>query len=58
MDAIQPRHIKQYLVKRGETAKVRANREKALFSHIFNFAREPNLTERNAKRNPGVTPHK
>jgi integrase len=44
IDAIQPRHIKQYLVKRGETAKVRANREKALFSHIFNFAREYGYT--------------
>ena len=44
IDAIQPKHIKQYLVKRGETAKVRANREKALFSHIFNFAREYGYT--------------
>lgn len=44
IDSIQPKHIKQYLVKRGETAKVRANREKALFSHIFNFAREYGYT--------------
>lgn len=33
IDAIQPKHIKQYLMKRGETAPVRANREKALFCH-------------------------
>ena len=44
IDAIQPKHIKQYLMKRGETATVRANREKALFSHIFNFAREYGYT--------------
>lgn len=44
IEKIQPMHIKQYLVKRGETAKVRANREKALFSHIFNFAREYGYT--------------
>jgi integrase len=40
IDAIAPLHIRQYMDIRGETAKVRANREKALFSHIFNKARE------------------
>jgi integrase len=40
IDAILPMHIRQYLDIRGETAKTRANREKALFSHIFNKARE------------------
>lgn len=40
IDQIQPMHIREYLDIRGQTAKVRANREKALFSHIFNKARE------------------
>lgn len=40
IDAVAPLHIRQYMDIRGETAKVRANREKALFSHIFNKARE------------------
>jgi hypothetical protein len=40
ISGIKPHHIKRYLVERGKTAKVRANREKALFSHIYNFARE------------------
>ncbi len=40
IDAIAPMHIRQYMDLRGQTAKVRANREKALFSHVFNKARE------------------
>lgn len=40
IDAIAPTHIREYLDIRGQTAKVRANREKALFSHIYNNARE------------------
>lgn len=40
IDAITPQHVRQYLDVRGETAKVRANREKALLSHIINKARE------------------
>ncbi len=40
IDAILAQHIRRYMDLRGETAKVRANREKALFSHIFNKARE------------------
>ena len=44
IDAIKPMHIRKYLDKRGQTAKVRANREKALLSHIFNFARATGIT--------------
>jgi integrase len=44
IDAIKPYHIKRYLDERGKTAKVRANREKSLFSHVFNFAREYGYT--------------
>ena len=40
IDAILPMHIRQYMDLRGQAAPVRANREKALFSHIFNKARE------------------
>lgn len=44
LDAIEPVHVRQYLDWRGQTAKVRANREKALLSHIWNFARERGIT--------------
>jgi integrase len=37
---IRPVHIREYLDWRSQTAKIRANREVALFSHIFNKARE------------------
>ena len=37
---IQPVHIREYLDWRGKSAQTRANRERALFSHIFNKARE------------------
>ncbi len=40
IDAIMPMHVRQYMDIRGQRAPVRANREKALFSHIFNKARE------------------
>ncbi|MBI5107631.1 MAG: tyrosine-type recombinase/integrase [Rhodocyclales bacterium] len=40
IDAILPMHIRQYMDLRGQVAQVRANREKALFSHVFNKARE------------------
>ncbi|PHV10894.1 tyrosine-type recombinase/integrase [Chitinimonas sp. BJB300] len=46
LDSIKPTHVRQYLDKRGATAQVRANREKALLSHIFNRAREWGLTDR------------
>jgi hypothetical protein len=39
LDEITPQHIRQYLDWR-KTAPVRANREKALLSHIFNKARD------------------
>lgn len=44
LDEIEPVYVRQYLDWRGATAKVRANREKALLSHIWNFARERGLT--------------
>lgn len=62
IDQIEPKHIRQYLdwrieytksqaLKKGKEVNpnmgsVRANREKALFSHIFNFAREYGYTSR------------
>lgn len=49
IDAIQPMHIRQYMDIRGEVARTRANREKALFSHIYNKAREWGYT---ALQNP------
>lgn len=47
IDAITPQHVAQYRDKRG--AKVRANRELALLSHVFNLAREWGFT---SKDNP------
>ena len=44
LDSIKPIHIRKYLDWRGQTARVRANREKALFSHIWNMARAWGLT--------------
>ena len=43
LDDIEPVNVRQYLDWR-KAAPVRANREKALFSHIFNFAREKGMT--------------
>lgn len=37
---IRPVNVREYMDSRGSVAKVRANREKALLSHIFNKARE------------------
>lgn len=48
LDDIDPVDIRQYLDFRRD-APVRANREKALFSHIWNFARSTGLT---SKANP------
>jgi len=45
IDAIRPYDIAEYLRVRGETSKVRANREKALFSTIFNHARSWGYTD-------------
>lgn len=47
VDAITPQHVAQYRDRRG--AKVRANRELALLSHVFNLAREWGFT---SKDNP------
>lgn len=38
-DEITPADVREYLDRRGEQAPVRANREKALLSHILNHAR-------------------
>lgn len=43
LEAIQPQHVRQYLRWRS-VAPVRANREKALLSTIWNFAREMGYT--------------
>lgn len=43
LDKIQPQHIRQYLdwrTKKGTKSTTRANREKALISHIWNKARD------------------
>ncbi|BEV17552.1 tyrosine-type recombinase/integrase [Herbaspirillum sp. DW155] len=45
IDVIRPYDIAEYLRVRGETSKVRANREKALFSTIFNHARSWGYTD-------------
>ena len=47
--AIAPMHIREYMDIRGQVAKIRANREKALFSHLFKRAREWGYT---ATQNP------
>lgn len=41
---IKPSHVRGYMDARGKIAKIRANREKALLSHIFNKAREWDYT--------------
>jgi integrase len=45
IEAIKPHHVRGYLDKRGQAAKARANREKALLSHMFNKAREWGYTD-------------
>lgn len=49
LDLIEPMHVSKYLKWRGKTAPVRANREKALLSHIWNYARTEGIT---SKTNP------
>jgi integrase len=44
LEAIAPVNVRQYLTWRGKTAKIRANREKALLSGIWNFARDKGYT--------------
>lgn len=45
LESIKPAHIRHYLDWRS-TSKVRANREKALFSHIWNMARAWEITDK------------
>ncbi len=40
IDAITPQDVREYMNLRGEKAKVRANREKAMLSTLYNHARE------------------
>lgn len=49
INSITPQIIAQYRDQRGQDAPVAANRELALFSHVFNMAREWGYTE---KENP------
>ena len=44
LEGIEPQHVRQYLRYRAKTAPVRANREKALLSSIWNFARQAGYT--------------
>lgn len=46
LDAIEPVHIRQYLDWRGQQAKTRANRERALISLLWNHARAWGYTEK------------
>jgi integrase len=45
LDAIRPRHVRAYMDERSKMAAVRANREKALLSHLWNSCREWGLTD-------------
>ena len=45
LDDIKPPHIAEYLRQCGQTSKVQANREKAVFSTLFNHARGWGMTE-------------
>lgn len=45
LDSLRPLAIQQYMDWRGKTAPVRANRERALISVIWNFARRQGLTD-------------
>jgi integrase len=45
IDDIKPYHVREYLDRRGAQATARANREKALLSHVFNKAREWGYTD-------------
>lgn len=44
LEAIEPQHVRKYLAWRSPKAKIRANREKALLSHIWNWARGEGYT--------------
>jgi integrase len=45
LDEIKPPHIVEYLRLRGQSSKTQANREKAVFSSLFNHARGWGMTE-------------
>jgi integrase len=45
LEEITPKKVKAFLKWRGEAAQVRANRDKALLSHIWNWAREEGYTD-------------
>lgn len=49
IDIVTPQHIAMYRDRRGKKAPVRANREIAMFSHVWNIAREWGFTR---KENP------
>lgn len=45
MDAIKPKHVRMYMTWRSKSAPVRANREKALLSSIWNYGRDAGYTD-------------
>jgi integrase len=45
LDAIRPVNVRQYMAWRSKTAPIRANREKALLSHLWNYARSVGYTD-------------
>lgn len=47
---IRPVHVAKYLDERGKTAPVRANREKALLSHVFSMAMRWGIVDANPCR--------
>lgn len=53
---LRPMHVAAYLDKRGQTAAVRANREKSLLAHIYSMAMRWGIVDRNpchgVARNP------
>ncbi|CAG4883717.1 Integrase [Georgfuchsia toluolica] len=57
IDEIRPVDVAEYMQHRGQTARVQANREKALLSHIYNHARAWGYT---IETNPcaGIKGHK
>lgn len=46
-ETVKPRHIYAYLDARGRTAKVRANRERSLLSHVYKYAIRWGIVEEN-----------
>lgn len=45
LDTIEPLDVRKYMDARGKVAPVRANRERALLSHVWNFARSKGYTK-------------